>query len=293
MRIAVLASPESWYLRDLRRAAGSDSEIVPVRFTDLRASVGGESDCGFVAGATDLASCDAALVRTMPPGSLEQVVVRMDMLNRMQKEGMVVVNSARAVEASVDKYLATCKLKAAGLPVPRTFVCQTADGAMDAFQALGGDVVIKPLFGGEGRGITRVTDLELAGRAFKLLEQMQAVIYLQEFVDHDGADYRILVVGEDVLAIRRRNPLDWRTNVSRGARAEPLRVDSELRAMARRAADTLGASIAGVDVLPGRDGRRYLLEVNAVPGWKALALALDVDVGRLILRHLHSLRTRT
>ena len=53
--------------------------------------------------------------------------------------------------------------------------------------------------------------------------------------------------------------------------------------MARRAAAAVGAPLAGVDLLPGRDGKLYAIEVNAVPGWKGLARALGVDVARLVL----------
>ena len=94
----------------------------------------------------------------MPPGSLEQVVFRMDLLARLEAAGTWSFNPARAIEAAVDKYLTTARLAAAGLPVPRTGVCQTVEDALAGFDALGGDVVLKPLFGGEGRGIARLAD---------------------------------------------------------------------------------------------------------------------------------------
>ena len=83
--------------------------------------------------------------------------------------------------------------------------------------------------------------------------------------------------------MRRVNPDDWRTNISLGARAEPLEVTAELAQLARRAAAAVGASVAGVDLLPGRDGRLYALEVNAVPGWRALAGVTGVDVAERVL----------
>jgi ribosomal protein S6--L-glutamate ligase len=83
--------------------------------------------------------------------------------------------------------------------------------------------------------------------------------------------------------MRRKNPLDWRTNLSRGAKAEAFTPDDSLVEMARRGAAAVGAPLAGVDLLPGKDGKLYAIEVNAVPGWKGLAKALDIDVARLIL----------
>ena len=295
MQFAVLSALDSWYLADLRRAAADRHEITAINFRDLASQLAtgevGVAACGtgkrslpvLAAAPCDLRQFDAVLVRTMPPGSLEQVVFRMDLLAQLERQGVAVVNPPRGIEAAVDKYLTSARLAAAGLRVPRTIVCQTAEEGLAAFRWLGGDVVLKPLFGGEGRGITRLQDEALAERAFHMLCQLGAVLYIQEFVPHAGFDIRVLVVGRRTFAIRRRNPHDWRTNVSRGAIAEPVELPDEWAEMALRAADAVGTPLAGVDLLPAGDGAPYVLEVNAVPGWKALAAALHVDVATAVL----------
>jgi RimK family alpha-L-glutamate ligase len=285
MHIAVLSTADSWYFRDLQRAAGDRHQLTPVSYKRLAVRMrAGEAEIH--SGATQLNNVNALLVRSMPPGSLEQIVFRMDALARLEAAGVTVVNSAKAIEAAVDKYLATARLQAAGLLVPPTIVCQTTADAMDAFEALGGDIVVKPIFGGEGRGITRVADAAVAHRVFAALEQLGSALYLQQFIPHDGIDWRLLVIGDEVLGMRRINPDDWRTNISLGARAEPLDVTAELAGIARRAAATCGASIAGIDLLPGRDGRLYAIEVNGVPGWRALAEVTGIDVAKRVLDHL-------
>ena len=285
MEIAVLGAATSWYVGDLRRAAGDTHRVVPVTYRQLAAQVD-DGSVRLQSGDEDLSRFDALLVRSMPPGSLEQVIFRMNALANLEATGVRVVNSPRAIEIAVDKYLATVKLQEARLLVPRTVACQTWEQALESFAALGGDVVVKPLFGGEGRGITRVDDEAIAQRVFKTLEQIGAVIYLQEFVPHEGYDLRVLVVGEQMLGMRRRHPHDWRTNVSRGARAEPLEVSDELAALARRAVAAVGTTIGGVDFLPGKDGRLYAIEVNAVPGWRALVRVTGVDVAQLVLSYV-------
>lgn len=291
MHTAVLGTNDSWYFRDLTRAAEEvGRQIVAVPFESLNSSLDSlnRSDCGNLgvrAGEFDLTEFDAVIVRTMPPGSLEQVVFRMNALARLELLGVAVVNPPRSLEAAVDKYLTTALLDQAGLVTPRTYVCQKAEDAMRAFASLGGDVVLKPIFGSEGRGIARLQDDALAERAFRMVEQLGGVLYLQEFIAHEGFDLRLFVVGRRVLGMRRRNPHDWRTNCSRGATTEPLEVTPELAATAHKAAAAVGAGLAGVDVLIGRDGTRYVVEVNAVPGWKALARTLHVDVARLVLEH--------
>jgi ribosomal protein S6--L-glutamate ligase len=289
MRIAVLAAADRWYFRDIARAAANRVAVTPISYKRLAVRVQSD-DVRFIHGATSL-KVDAVILRSMPPGSLEQIVFRMDALARLEAAGVVVVNSAKAIEAAVDKYLATARLQAAGFLVPPTAVCQTTAEALAAFDWLGGDVVVKPLFGGEGRGITRVTDAATARRTFKALEQVGSVLYLQQFVPHEGADWRLLVIGDEVFGMRRVNPDDWRTNISLGARAEPLRVTVETAQLARRAAAAVGASVAGVDLLPGRNGRLYALEVNAAPGWRALTAVTGVDIADRVLRHVERLST--
>jgi ribosomal protein S6--L-glutamate ligase len=77
--------------------------------------------------------------------------------------------------------------------------------------------------------------------------------------------------------------------VSRGARTSPFPVDQDWQQLALAAANAVGATLAGVDALPGRDGKLYVLEVNAVPGWQALARTLKQDVAALVLEHIESL----
>lgn len=287
MRVAVLAAADSWYLKDLQRAAGSRHQLVGIAFDRIAGCL---DHRGRRIEADDrlLTDFDAVIVRTMPPGSLEQVVFRMDALGVLADAGVVVINPPRVIEAAVDKYLASAKLQAAGLRTPRTVVCQHLGDALAAFHQLGGDVVVKPLFGGEGRGIVRVNDEALAWRVFSTLAQLRSVVYLQEYLPHNGFDLRLLVLGERVLAMRRVNPADWRTNISRGARAEPVIPSREAIETARQAAAALGAPFAGVDILPDRRGQDYVLEVNGVPGWKALSATLEIDIASLLLEYIEA-----
>jgi len=286
MRFAYLGSAESWYVGDLRRAAGARHRVDPVPFDGMHAGLGGADWPESATANEPLGAFDAILIRAMGPGSLEQVVFRMNVLGRYAGAGGVVVNPPRAVEAAVDKFLALAWLQDAGLLVPRTIVCQGVDDACRAFDVLGRDVVVKPIFGAEGRGIVRLSDPDLAERAFRSLVQLQSVLYIQEYIEHCGRDYRLLVVGNRVFGMLRENGADWRTNVSRGAVGKPLEVTSDLGGLALRSARAIGASLAGVDVVPARDGRLFVIEVNASPGWKGLAAATGIDAARCVLDHL-------
>lgn len=279
MKIALLSSGGGWHVRDLQRAAALLGHVAePVDFRLVSASI---------PHGASLSAFDAVIVRTMPPGSLEQVVFRMDVLHRLETAGMRVLNPPRALEICVDKYLASARLDAAGLPTPRTVVCQDAEAAVAAFHQLGGDVVVKPLFGSEGKGMIRVSDIEIAWRTFRTLERLQSVLYVQQFIHHPGWDLRVFVIAGRVLtAMRRYAKDDWRTNVAQGGRGEPTLLTSHEEQLALKAAHAVGAPVAGVDLLPRPEGGYYVLEVNAVPGWRALAPTTGIDVAQEIIRHV-------
>lgn len=289
MRIGILGNEGSWYFDDLSRAAiGRNHECCRIEFPLVAVSCAepATADSKIVSsGEHDLTAFDAIIVRTMPPGSLEQVVFRMDALARLAAAGVTVVNSPRSMECAVDKFLTTSRLEAEGLTVPATVTCQDSGAAMDGFARLGGDVVVKPLFGAEGRGICRVSDPDLAFRTFRTLERTGAVLYLQKFIEHPGFDVRVLILDGRVLgAMKRFSTDDFRTNVSRSAKTETHQATSNESEMALAAAEAVGARICGVDLLYDAAGRCFVIEVNAVPGWKAFSRTNDIDVAaRLIV----------
>jgi ribosomal protein S6--L-glutamate ligase len=290
--LIALVSGMGWHVQDLQRAArrmGIRLDAVP--FPRLM-GMAGTGTQKVLAGVMDLTTVDGVLVRMMPPGGLERVVFRMDSLLRLEALGIPVMNPARAIESAVDKYLALSRLEAAGLPVPVTWVGESAADAEEAFARLGGDVIIKPLFGAEGRGLMRVTDPELARRACRTLERLGAVLYLQEFIPNFGHDLRVFILEGRILgAIRRHAPEgDWRANVAIGGTAEVTQPDDATSSLALRAARAVGARMAGVDLLPTRSGELLVLEVNAVPGWKALSAATGVDVASAVLDELRGQR---
>lgn len=284
--IGVLAGEKSWHFRDLVRAAEGKFELVPLSFSKLQASSGFDRPA-FHSGDIDFHELGAVIVRAMPAGSLEQIIFRMDALGQAEANGVPVFNPPRSLETAIDKYLTLARLHAANIPIPRTVVCQHRDDAVKAFHHLGGDVVVKPLFGGEGKGLTRITDEGVAERTFQLFAGLGAVLYVQEFLPHRGFDVRLLVIGEQVITVRRTSQDDWRTNISRGAKCELWQATTEQEELALRCSHVVGAPIIGVDLLPTADGREIVLEVNAVPGWRGMA-AIGIDVGKRVLDYIQS-----
>jgi RimK family alpha-L-glutamate ligase len=224
-----------------------------------------------------LEDLDALIIRPIGRGSLEEIVFRMDMLYKLERGGMYVVNSPEAIEHCVDKYDILAILEENGIPVPKTVVTENVEEAIKAFHELGGDVVVKPLFGSRGVGSTRVRDAEVASTIFRALNFHHNVLYIQEFVQHGFSDIRALVVGNRVIAAMRRIASSWKTNYSQGARPEPAKLESAIEETAIKSAKLLGCKIAGVDILESPRGP-LVVDVNSQPGWRGLQSVTSFNI---------------
>ena len=277
LKVAILGSSGGWHasqLTDALAARGHEARLVPV--TRMVAAVDGDVSVRSVDG------CDAVIVRGIPRGSLEQVIFRVDALHALAERGVVCVNGPRALERTIDKFLASALLARAGVPTPRTIACERAEDALAAFEELGGDVVVKPLFGAMGAGMTRVDDADVAYRVFHALALERAVYYLQETLAGDR-DVRAFVVGGRVLAAIERTGPGWRKNVARGAQARATELSAEQERLCLQAAAALDTDYAGVDLLGD-----HVLELNGIPGWHVLQTATGADVAAALVAHLES-----
>ena len=284
MNAIALIERDGWLTADLNRAAIEVGMcLTTVRWSDLSASLCAHQ-ATVRAGDIVLNDSDAVFLRTMRMGTFEQVFFRMDLLHRLEAAGVPVVNPPRAIEVSVDKYMALALVREAGVPTPETFACQKYADAMSAFDSLGGDVVLKPMFGSQGFGLIRISDQAMAQRAMSQLERMGQVAYLQKYIEHGDWDLRLFVLDDHILAAMRRRGEDWRTNIALGGNGEPVQPGAEWMDLARRSARACGAQLAGVDLVIDPNGDPYILEVNAIPGWRQLAKVSGTDITTQVLR---------
>jgi RimK family alpha-L-glutamate ligase len=288
LRVGVLGATGTWHTqRLLETLAAHGHHAVAIPATRLRSSVAIDGPAGVVLGPEGerLHELDLLIVRGLPRGSLEQVIFRMDALHLLaEQHGVRCVNGPRAVERTVDKSWCSAVLAAAGVPTPPTVVCERRDDAMRAFDALGGDAVVKPLFGAMGNGIVRIQERDVAHRVFGALELERAVYYLQRTVDGPGRrDLRALVVRGQVAGAMERVSDSWRANVARGGEPRSVTLTDDERETALAAAAAVGADVAGVDLLVGADGEIVVPEVNGIPGWQALQSVCERDLTAAVL----------
>ena len=273
----VTRNRNSWSSTQLREAlAKHNIAHLCFSFPQLVARVGHKPYIN-VGNTSILEELDALLIRPIGRGSLEEIVFRMDILYRLQRLGLYIVNPPEAIEHCVDKYDLLAILEDNGISVPHTAATENVDEALKAFNELGGDVVVKPIFGSRGIGSTRIQDSEIASTVFRTITFYHGVIYIQEFVHHGFSDIRAFVVGDRVVAAMRRVANSWKTNYSQGARPEPLRLDKTMEEMAVKSAKLIECKIAGVDVLESPRGP-LVVEVNSQPGWRGLQSVTRVNI---------------
>jgi RimK family alpha-L-glutamate ligase len=288
-RLLALGPDQGWHADQLRSAATRLGwSLDYATYESLTTTITADGRTRARCDAGELAGFDAVLCRTMPAGSLEQVTFRLGVLHAAQASGVRVINPPRTLELAIDKFATLAIVGSLGYPVPQTVVTQTRKDALSAFDSLGGDVVVKPIFGGEGRGVMRIRDRQLAWYTFSTLEQLGAAIYVQRFIAPGGRDTRLLVIGDQVLGIRRTNENDFRTNVAGGATGRAVELAEPIAAMARRIAGALSIVIGSVDVIDcepdsyGSDG--VVVEVNGVPGWKGAQGCLQLNLAETMIR---------
>jgi RimK family alpha-L-glutamate ligase len=243
-------------------------QVAALDFTDLAARINITPEVS-IEKLDLMKDLNALLVRPIGRGSLDEVIFQMDVLHKLSRMKLPVINTPSAIEKAVDKYYTLTLLGERGIPVPRTLVTENVAEALRAFKAFGGDAVVKPIFGSRGIGAARISDVDIAERIFRTLRFNRHVIYVQEFIQHQGRDIRTLIVGEHVVASMYRISHSWKTNVSLGAKSVHAKPVKEIEKIALDAANSIGCDIAGVDIMESPAGP-LVSEVNSQPGWKGL-----------------------
>ena len=287
MHVVVLSARTGWHTDELCRALAARGHVgVVLPYEALLARMGREARAP--GGATDsltaqgvsIFDADAVFARIIPSGTLEQIIYRVDALHWIEDRGVTVINSPRAIERAVDKFYTSALLREAGLPTPETVVCERAADALAAVEAFG-DAVVKPIFGSMGLGLVRVSDVEVARRVIKPLEQARAVFYVQRWVEHGGRDLRAFVVGGRVVGCdRAAGPRRGMAHQRLAGRPRRCRHAARrvVRACGSRGRGRGRRLRGGGPAAVGWTGACSSSRSTASPGWEGLQRATGIDV---------------
>ncbi len=237
---------------------------------------------------------DAAMVRGIAPGSLEQITLRMDILHTLAELNIPVFNPASAIEHTVDKARTSLRLQLAGVNTPKTWATENPTKAREvAYKQFskGETLVIKPLFGCMGKGVKKISNIDefdaiqAVGDAFYMQQYIQSTVGSDSSCKHQSSqtpliwqDWRLMVIDSHVCAAMSRRSQHWITNFAQGAKCFATTVTSEMEQLAIKATHAVQADYAGVDLIRDHNGNYTVLEVNSVPAWKGLYQATGINI---------------
>lgn len=211
---------------------------------------------------TDLTEFDAVYIRT---ADNDQYFAE-HLVEVLNEAGVVTQADNDAYAYESNKFYSMKILADNGVNVPNSVYTLSPDTAIDAAKRLGYPVILKTAEGGGGEGVMRVSSENELRPIMDAMKSFEQDIVLQEFLEHDGTDNRVIVIGDHVVAYSRSSDGDeWRSNISGGGDRVKADLTEEMVEAAKIAAGATGFDMCGCDIIR-HDGDIYVLEVNGSYG---------------------------
>jgi [lysine-biosynthesis-protein LysW]--L-2-aminoadipate ligase len=203
-------------------------------------------------------------------------------LRMLEGAGNLVINSFHTANTCADKLLTTMALQEAGVPQPACTVAFTQESALQAIEAMGYPVILKPVIGSWGRLLARINDRESAEAVLEHKEVLggyqHSIFYIQEMIRKPGRDIRAFVVGDECICAIYRASEHWITNTARGGNASNCPVTPELNTIAVNAAKAVGGGVVAIDVFEDPDRGLLINEVNHTMEFRNSIEPTGVDI---------------
>ncbi|MFQ6136469.1 MAG: RimK family alpha-L-glutamate ligase [Candidatus Hydrothermarchaeales archaeon] len=197
------------------------------------------------------------------------------------EEFVPIVNNIDSTLVAINKFSTYLKLKGAGLPVPNSYIITSSSNVDAILKKIRTPFVCKPIIGTRGFDVILFQDKKIY--KFYRGTLINADYMIQEYVETGGRDIRVFVVGGEAIgAIWKIAPEgEWRTNISRGGKAEAMELNEELEELCLKSARTIGVEVCGVDVVQDEKGYK-IIEVNAVPDFRGFFDAKGINPAEYI-----------
>lgn len=202
-------------------------------------------------------------------------------LRQFEMMGVFPANDSQAIAKSRDKLRSFQLLSRHDIGIPPTAFARRREDVRSAIRKVGGTpVILKLLEGTQGTGVILAESVKSAESVLDAMHSLGQNILIQAFVEEShGTDLRAIVVGRRVVAAMSRQAVEgeFRSNLHRGGSARGVILEPAFAETAVHAAQVLGLNIAGVDMIPSKEGP-MVLEVNSSPGLEGVETATGVDV---------------
>ncbi|MGB1927301.1 MAG: ATP-grasp domain-containing protein, partial [Rubripirellula sp.] len=286
MKLAILSrSIDSYSTSRLREAALNRGHSVKVLDT-LRFSIDlakGEPDLYYRS--KQLSHYDAIIPRIGASITYFGTAV----VRQFEQMDVFSVASSAGISNSRDKLRCLQILSRHQIGIPETTFVREKRDVLPAIERVGGvPIIIKLLEGTQGVGVILAESVKIAEAIIETLQSTKQNVLIQKFVSESkGRDIRAFVIGDRVVAAMRRvaQGQEFRSNVHRGGRTEPLLLDETYCETAVRAAQIMGLRVAGVDMLEASDGPQ-VMEVNSSPGLEGIETCTQLDIAGAIVDYV-------
>ena len=212
-------------------------------------------------------------------------------VRQFEQMGVYCGNSSLGITNSRDKLRSLQILSRHEIGIVQTAFVKDKHDIIPAIERVGGaPVIIKLLEGTQGVGVILAENNKVAEAIIETLHSTRQNVLVQKFVaERRGSDIRAIVVGDRVIAAMRRvaQGQEFRSNVHRGGRTEPIELSDQYRETAVRAAQITGLRVAGVDMLEAEGGPK-VMEVNSSPGLEGIERATGLDVAGAIVGYVRA-----
>src|SRR5471030_2236516 len=210
-------------------------------------------------------------------------------LRQFEMLGSFPLNESVAITRARDKLRSMQILAREGIDLPITGFANAPDDTSDLIALVGGaPLVVKLVEGTHGIGVVLAETRQAAESVIDAFRGLNAHILVQEYIrEAEGRDIRCLVVGKRVVGAieRQAKPGDFRSNLHRGGTANKVQITAQEKAIAIKAACTLGLDVAGVDILRSNRGP-LVMEVNASPGLEGIESTTGLDIAGMMINYI-------
>ncbi len=287
LKIALLASDQELYSNQRILEAGEERghEMVFLNIKQCYMKLDAIDPEAHYRGGKVLGDLDVVIPRIRPSVTFYGCALA----RQFESMRVYTVNSSSSISQSRDKLFSLQLMLKNGINIPTTGFANSPMDTNDLIEMVGGaPLIVKLLEGTQGRGVVLAETKKAAESVINAFKALRANLLVQEFVkEADGKDLRCFVIDGKVVASIQREaaPGEFRANVHQGGTASIVKITPEERAMALKAAKTLGLKIAGVDIIRSKNGP-LLLEVNSSPGLEGIESATGKDIAGMIISHI-------
>lgn len=284
LRIGLLASNQDLYSNQRILEAGEERghEMVFLNIKQCYMKLDANEPEAHYRGGKVLGELDAVITRIRPSMTFYGCALA----RQFESMGVYTLNTSAAVTQSRDKLFSLQLLLKNGVSIPTSGFANSPMDTNDLIDMVGGaPLIVKLLEGTQGRGVVLAETKKAAESVINAFKTLNANLLVQEFIkEADGKDLRCFVIDGKVVASIQRSaaPGEFRANIHQGGSASIVKITPQEKALAIKAAKTLGLKVAGVDIIRSQNGP-LLLEVNSSPGLEGIESATGKDIAGMMI----------